>query len=236
MIFFYIDESGTSLGRKSQQTNYFVLATISIDASDHQIVDEKINQFKRDVIPWAKPEDWEIKGRELLRGDGFFKSFNKPQRNKYIRKLAQLIIELPCYIIAVHIDKRILSQQIGNDEMYRIALWKLIELIEQQLSIQNKYGMLMIDSRSDMRTSIQDRRLIDAYRDWIIHQQSQKTKIVQIPWFGFSAFYVGLQLSDFVAYLINYLENDSVSLNKKDPIMVQSGNIIKGKLILERIP
>ena len=65
----------------------------------------------------------------------------------------------------------------------------------------------MVDMRSDMHSSVQDRRLIDAYREWII-SRAGRTGLIELPWFGFSAFYAGLQLADFTAYLIDFVSNE----------------------------
>jgi len=32
---------------------------------------------------------------------------------------------------------------------------------------------------------------------------------VELPWFGFSAFYAGLQLADFAAYLVDFVSNET---------------------------
>jgi hypothetical protein len=65
----------------------------------------------------------------------------------------------------------------------------------------------MLDARSDLHHSVQDRRLIDVYRDWIADRNEQ-SRFVQVPWFGFSAFYAGLQLADYVAYLTDFISHD----------------------------
>ncbi|HEY0607382.1 MAG TPA: hypothetical protein VGD58_30975, partial [Herpetosiphonaceae bacterium] len=50
-------------------------------------------------------------------------------------------------------------------------------------------------------------RIVDAYRDWVGSRAGQ-THFVELPWFGFSAFYAGLQLADFSAYLIDFVSNE----------------------------
>ncbi len=207
MILFYIDESGTGL--RDKQTPFFVLAGVAIHVRDWQEVDSRVASIKRRLVSWAKPEDFEIKGRDMRRGEKFFKGQNWRTRIKAINDVAQLIAELPCRIFAVQVDKRDLSDYIGSDsDLYRLAFWRLLDEIDAELkSVQHGPGMLMVDMRSDMHSSVQDRRLVDAYRDWIATREGH-TQLIELPWFGFSAFYAGLQLADFAAYLIDFASNE----------------------------
>jgi hypothetical protein len=70
MFLFYIDESGTGLG--DTRTPFFVLAAVAIRARDWQEVDSRVASLKRHLVSWAKPEDFEIKGRDMRRGEKFF--------------------------------------------------------------------------------------------------------------------------------------------------------------------
>ena len=65
MHLFYIDESGTGL--KDKNSSFFVLAGVRIPISSWQEIDDKIAALKRRLIGYAKPEDWEIKGRSNKR-------------------------------------------------------------------------------------------------------------------------------------------------------------------------
>ncbi len=209
MLMFYIDESGTGLG--DRQTPFFVLSAVSIEVSQWPNLDSRVSEMKRSLIPWAKSEDFEIKGRDLRRGDKLFRGMNWQERVAAIHRVAQLIADLPCSLRAVRVDKRELPEFIGsNDLMYRLALARLLEGIDAELQSQQEMGMLMFDMRSDLHSSVQDRRLVDAYRDWLASRSNQ-TNLIELPWFGFSAFYAGLQLADFVAYLIDYVWNEHTS-------------------------
>jgi hypothetical protein len=209
MILFYIDESGTGLG--DVRSPYFVLAAIAISATDWPSVDSQVTALKRRLISWARPEDWEIKGRDLRRGEKFFRSYHWPARVQAIHDIAELIALLPCYIYAVQVDKRHLPEYVGSDDqMYRLSLARLLEEIELFLTHKEQVGMLMLDMRSDMHSSVQDRRIVDAYRDWV-GSRSGQTHLVELPWFGFSAFYAGLQLADFSAYLVDFASNEAAS-------------------------
>lgn len=75
----------------------------------------------------------------------------------------------------------------------------------------------MCDARSDLHSSVQDRRLLDSYREWV-HSRTNPTRLVELPWFGFSEFYVGLQLADFAAYLVDYISQEDLRLRGADEL------------------
>ena len=74
MILYYIDESGTGL--KDYRSPYFVLSAIAVPVEVNQSLNLAITDLKSDLVSWAKPEDFEIKGRDLRQGDKAFKSLN----------------------------------------------------------------------------------------------------------------------------------------------------------------
>jgi hypothetical protein len=205
MFLLYVDESGTGLGDK--RTPFFLLSCISFRAADWLHIDNNVLELKQQLVNWAKPEDFEIKGRDIRRGEKFFATMNWESRANAIRDVSKLIADIPCQIIAVQVDKRLLTEYIRSDEqLYRLAFSRLLEEVDRELNLYNQPGMLLIDTRSDLHSSVQDRRLIDVYREW--RSSHQKSNLVEIPWFGFSAFYAGLQLADFSAYMIDFMANE----------------------------
>lgn len=236
MILFYIDESGTGL--KDSQSPYFVLSAMSIPADIEQEMTARIVALKRDLVPWAKPEDFEIKGRDLRRGEMLFSSFDFEERVEAIFKVAGLIANLPCRILTVQVDKRDLPEYISSDaDLYRIAFWRLLDAIEDELSRNNRPGMLLMDARSDLRSSVQDRRTVEAYREWL-SRQSGPVHIVGIPWFGFSAFYAGLQLADYAAYFVDFVANEtspSTKSARRSPL-IEAFRLFAHKVELYKIP
>jgi hypothetical protein len=112
--------------------------------------------------------------------------------------------QLPCHIFAVQVNKKRLretSEDIKDETgLYRLTFNQLLELLEAYLKQSSETGILLMDSRSTQHTSIQDGRLLRVYRDW----KSQKSSnFVELPLFGSSEFYTGLQLADYVVYLID---------------------------------
>jgi hypothetical protein len=205
MTVFYIDESGTGL--RQHDTPYFVLAALGLRIDHWSQFDRAVVELKRRLVPWAKPEDFELKGRLLRRGEGFFRSLKWEQRAAAFGWITEALADLPVQIAAVRVHKPRLPATIETEEdLYRLAFWRLLDLVVEVLEPQD-IGLLMMDSRSDLHSSVQDRRIIDAYRDWCTRQPAPP--FAELPWFGFSHFYGGLQMADFCAYLIDFVSNES---------------------------
>lgn len=205
MLLFYVDESGTGL--EDKRTPFFVLSAFSISVSECRLLDQKVAELKQQILPWAKPEDFEIKGRDIRRGEKFYKNLDWAARMKFVNDIAELIADCPCRIFVVRVDKRDLPEYVAsNNDLYRLAFWRLLDQIELWLTEIYEPGLLMMDMRSDLHSSVQDRRLLDAFREWE-GRRRELSHFVESPWFGFSAFYAGLQLSDFVAYTFDLLHN-----------------------------
>ncbi len=200
-----------------------------------------MNGLKRRLISWAKPEDREIKGRELRRGENFFENQPWEKRATAFDEIARMIEELPCQLFVVQTDKRLLPEFVLTDtDLYRITFWRLLDELAAHLESARQSGMLLADSRSNIqvRSSVQDRRLSDAYREWV-GLRPQGSPFVELPWFGFSAFYSGLQLADFVAYLSDFVyterEVEDEDPKRSNPLH-QAMNRIEGKLRIVRMP
>lgn len=205
-MLFYIDESGTGL--RDRRRPCFVLSALCVPANEWKLVDDRVTALKQRLFSWARPEDFEIKGRDMRHGERFFSSLDWDARVKAIHDVAQLICELPCRVFAVQTEKRHLPEYISSDDqMYRLAMSRLLEDLDNELVRLEQRGMLMIDMCSDMHSSVQDRRLVDSYRDWA-RSRANQTPLIELPWFGFSAFYAGLQLADSCAYLIDFVADD----------------------------
>lgn len=241
MIFFYIDESGTGL--KDPRSPYFILAALSVPISAWQQLDDDIADLKHRIVSYAKPEDWEIKGRDLRRGEKLFRALKWPERIQAMTAVANTLASLPVHILAAHIDTRDLPEFVATDaDLFRLAFWRLLDEIEHELTRAQQPGMIFVDARSDLHSSVQDRRLIDAYRDWLATRNG-RSRLVETPWFGFSAFYAGLQLADFCAYLIDSVANEErLSLPSRHPELVRRQDmhtvyeIIRRKVRIVHIP
>jgi len=233
MILYYIDESGTGL--KDYRSPYFVLSAIAIPAEINQALNQAIIDLKSDMVGWAKPEDFEIKGRDLRRGSKAFKNLDWKQRSQAFLKVATLLADFPCSIFTVQVDTRDLPEYISTDtELYRIAFWRLLDAIEADLVTQDRFGMTLMDARSDLHSSIQDKRTVQAYQDWL-HSRGH-SHLVDVPWFGFSAFYAGLQMADFTAYLVDFVANEATPDRQRTTALFEAFQCISEKTTLFRIP
>lgn len=233
MIQCYIDESGTGL--RDRRSPFFVLAATCIPVAALETVDRQVNDFKRRLVSYAEPEDFEIKVRELRRGDKFFRGVSWELRQQAIDDLSALVAGLPCDIVAVQFNKEFRTDYIASDDqLYAVAFRQLLNMIEDKLTRSDDIGMLMVDSRSDLHSSIQDRRLLDVYRQWRIRRR-EAVRITGLPWFGFSSFYVGLQIADFAAYTIDFAANE-IDTPFGSAVMHKAFGRIKDKVTLARIP
>ncbi len=209
MLIFYIDDSGTNLGDKKHE--YFVLGAFAIHSDQRALMDERLGAFKKQLVSWAAPEDVELKGRWLQRGDELFKNFDWPTRVKAFHDVAQIIDEIPCRVFVVLMHKPSLIESIDSDEdLYRLAFWRLLDELDEELKRENQAGLLMLDGQSDLHSHVSDRRFIDSYRRWA-GSRAKEPGFAELPWFGFSAFYSGLQLADFSAYLTWLVSEESRS-------------------------
>lgn len=142
--------------------------------------------------------------------------------------------DFPCEIFAIGVNKNSLTEYVKTDEaLYRIAFTKLLENLNQFLLEQNSRGMLMLDARSDLHSSVQDRRLLDVYQDWC--SASDKSRFIEMPWFGFSSFYIGLQLADYVAYSIEYMRGNKEQTQRSIELQ-QDYDVLQQKVRYFEIP
>ncbi len=90
-----------------------------------------------------------------------------------------------------------------------------------------------MDSRSTQHTSIQDGRLLRVYRDW--KSQTKSSNFVELPLFGFSEFYTGLQLADYVVYLIDRSSKEAGTASGNTELE-EAFNLLEPKIQLLKIP
>ncbi|MTJ55663.1 DUF3800 domain-containing protein [Anabaena sp. UHCC 0253] len=236
MYLFYIDESGT--GSQDNNTNYFVFSSIAIHATDYKKSHEKIIQLKQNIIKEKKAEEWELKGNELCKGKAVFKNWQLEDRVRTFSSISETVNQLPFNIISIIVNKKILFE--NREEMrydvnlYRFAFQNLLNHLDSFLKSSNESGILFLDSRSTHRSSIQDDRLVKDYIEWLNSLQYD-CNFVEQPWFGTSKSYVGLQLADYVAYLIS-LKTQNIQESHRDFAFLKAFDILQEKIHLVEIP
>ena len=116
--------------------------------------------------------------------------------------------------------------------LYRLTFNQLLELLDAYLKQSSETGILLMDSRSTQHTSIQDGRLLRVYRDW----KSQKSSnFVELPLFGSSEFYTGLQLADYVVYLIDRYSKEAGTTSGHTELE-EAFHLLEPKMQLLKIP
>jgi hypothetical protein len=69
------------------RTRYFVLSSVAVAHQNRRLLEEEIAAFKRELFTWRKPADWEIKGRDLKRGENAFAELRWKDRLEIIKRL-----------------------------------------------------------------------------------------------------------------------------------------------------
>jgi len=219
------------------ETNFFFLASFAIHVQHWSQMDREVSALKKELFSGKEPEDWELKGRDIWQGVGSFKNFAREFRLRAFKEVSKTMSQLPCHIFAVQVNKKRLretSEDIKDETgLYRLSFNQLLEQLDAYLKQSNETGILLLDSRSTQHTSIQDGRLLRVYRDW--NSQKKSSNFVELPLFGFSEFYTGLQLADYVVYLIdrNSKEAGTASGNTE---LKEAFNLLEPKMQLLKIP
>ncbi|MBD2302624.1 DUF3800 domain-containing protein [Nostoc sp. FACHB-190] len=236
MLLFYVDESGTC--SKDDQTNFFVLASVAISEHDSSQIHTKVLSLKQSIFPSKDHDTWELKGREIYRGEGTFKKHKLESRIRIFLEISTTLNQLPCHIFTVVVNKKAfykMREDMKDDTMlYRLTFNRLLQELDGFMKCSNESGILLMDSRSTHSSSVQDGRLVKAYRDWI-NSQKYDCCFVEQPWFGVSQFCLGLQLADYVAYLIN-LSTQQIEGKSHTVECLKAFDILQSKIHLVEIP
>jgi hypothetical protein len=234
-ILFYVDEGGT--GWNDRQTNFFFLASFAIHVQHWSQMDREFSALKKELFSGREPEEWELKGRDIWQGVGSFKNFPRGFRLRAFKEVSETMSQLPCHIFAVQVNKKRLretSEDIKDETgLYRLTFNQLLEQLDAYLKQSNETGILLMDSRSTQHTSIQDGRLLRVYRDW--KSQKKSSNFVELPLFGFSEFYTGLQLADYVVYLIDRYSKEAGTASGPTELE-EAFNLLEPKMQLLKIP
>ena len=117
--------------------------------------------------------------------------------------------------------------------MYRLAFNQLLEQLDAYIKQSNETGILLMDSRSPHHTNAQDGRLLTVYRNW--KSQKESSNFVDIPLFGVSKFYTGLQIADYVVYL-SARHSKPAGTARGYAELEEAFNLLKPKMQLVKIP
>ncbi|MBC6434575.1 DUF3800 domain-containing protein [Nostoc sp. HG1] len=213
------------------------LASFAIHVHDWSQMDREVSALKKELVSGKEPKDWELKGRDIWQGLYPFDKRKQEIRFGYFKKISQVLNQLPCHIFAVQVNKKRLQETRGDIkddiDLYRLSFNQLLEQLDDYLKQYNETGILLMDSRSAHHTSIQDDRLIRVYRDW--KSQKESSNFVELPLFGVSNFYTGLQIADYVVYLIDRSSKEAETA-RGDAELEEAFNLLEPKMQLVKIP
>ena len=99
MFLFYVDESGTC--SNDNQTNFFVLAAVAITDEHSSQIYRDISSLKQGILKKKKPEEWELKARDICQGLEYFKGWKWEARVRVFLEVSNTLNRLPCEIFAV---------------------------------------------------------------------------------------------------------------------------------------
>jgi len=79
-------------------------------------------------------------------------------------QIAELLAGLPCQMFVVRFDKRWVTKdgQTTPDHLYGWAFRALLDTLHDFLDASGEHGMLLMDARSDLHSTVQDGRIVDA--------------------------------------------------------------------------
>jgi hypothetical protein len=204
--FVYIDESGTA-GLDSTQ-HFFVLAATVIKVDQCRAIQEKLTKLKQEYFHTIRPEEIEIKGRNIEQAKDFFEHINLDTRREIVKRLFELLFAHNISLFATVFSKEEESVRRLNmppDDVYRYAYKNLIIRLNEFLESKNEFGMLFVDSQaSSVRSHLKDDRLVRFHQECLneVTQAGKQIRIVEYPVFVQSEFFAAAQLADLCAYHI----------------------------------
>jgi len=204
--FIYIDESGAA-GFDPVQ-HFFVIAALIIKVDQCRMMQEKLTKLKQEYFPAIRPEDIEIKGRNIEQAKKFFKHISFETRQEIIKRLFELLFAHEISLLATVLSKEeesVRRLNMSPDDVYRYAYKNLVIRLEKFLEVQNTEGVLLIDSQaSSVRNHLKDDRLIRFHQECLseLASRQRQSRIVDYPLFVQSEFFAATQLADLCAYHI----------------------------------
>ncbi len=200
MYFALIDESG-----KATDVGPFVLSALIMEDSLFFDIENIIMKMKLDAFPKVDP--WlEIHANYIVHGKSDYRRYDVNVRKSFMNKLYGYISTMDCTIISV-ISRNKLSPQNHSKKYVNVrefTSWQyLIERIAKYIDKINGMAILIIDETEishdiTIRDSIKNEIKNGYYTKSIKSSRS----ILNRPLFMDSKDYVGIQLSDLVAYSV----------------------------------
>lgn len=206
MYLTYIDESGKP--DRSHDENEFVLASLTINEKDWQIVDNKVKAIKIKHFPHLDPDSFELHTSDILNHEGMYRKLPLHARLEIIEDMLTVLEEIDCTVIAIVIHKsRLRKPDVDIDQM---ALGFLFERLCWLLEEKNKstvhdgrsieYGILLIDSITKKFDNKIREKILNLFRNGTRYKTNKY--LIEDPLFVESKYRHLSQLVDCVAYCI----------------------------------
>jgi hypothetical protein len=217
MYLLYVDESDTGAGEKVAQRIYCVCGLRVVDSSYGQTV----TRLAKTIQSWrpALPDDFELKGYELFRGNGCWEGREPGERAAFAQAVADALAESTIKLFVAMKP----SEDFGDD--YRTLLGRVIaqaaKETEKKGSRTGRQMMLVFDQRPDFNvresTALRNMRseVISKHRASLFIDHGYEADSRHAPL---------IQAADFVAFHLRKRE----TLHRDDSLL---GSKADGRLI-----
>jgi hypothetical protein len=149
MLFAYIDETGNSGGKKSEDQPIHLLGSLVIDSCEVRFVEDAM-----DEIAAGYSEDGssvEFKGADLYGGHGSFKKTKPADRIVTTEKLIDLAVEHARAFGYAGVDKR---KSFASDHPQVISITFLLERLQPYLRAHKEHALIVADEYNELGDSL----------------------------------------------------------------------------------
>ena len=194
----YIDETGTPSFKDSSR--YFLLSGIIVHESNIKKVKRAVFDFKDEYFRDSYIEA-EIHMHEMFRSKKDFVGLKDEQKQKVIKKVYEMIKELPCTVIATAINKEKLKKERPNWRVLKTGLIILLSRYNHFLeSVDSEPQKGII--RMDKSTNRQRTEINGVFKMLQKERPSQVSQILRSPYFVNSDASEGIQIADSISFCI----------------------------------
>lgn len=145
MLFAYIDETGNSGGKKSDEQPIHLLGSLVIDSSNIRTVEDAMDELARQFAD--DPSKVEFKGADLYGGHGSFKGTKPQDRIATTERLIDLAVEHARWWGYAGVDKR---TSFATDHPQVISITFLLEKLQPYLRVHKEHALIIADEYNEL--------------------------------------------------------------------------------------
>jgi hypothetical protein len=149
MLFAYIDETGNSGGKKSDDQPIHLLGSLVIDSCEIRAVEEAMDELALQYADDASSV--EFKGADLYGGHGSFKKVKVEARIATAEQLIDLASEHALAWGYAGVDKR---TSFASDHPQFIAITFLLEKLQPFLRVRREHALIVADEYNELGDSL----------------------------------------------------------------------------------